>query len=271
MPKTAIWIVLATFVALPRAASSAEQRPEIRETARAALAEHGAAIITVELLLTQRYIAEGRERNSSESTLEIAGTVLNAAGLTVVSDAASNPGAMSGSPPGASTRLESETGAVRLVLADGREVPAHFVLRDSDLDLAFLMPDEPLEEQPHVGFQTTPLAQPLDDLILLFPMAKSLNRQIGLAVAPIRAVLRKPRDFLVMDTFVGLQGLGCPAFDSEGRAIGLIVMRRSPIQPRSSGGFRDMFEFLTPVVLTSADVLEVAEQAISHANEGEQE
>ena len=237
---------------------------DARQVARAALDEHRESIVTVKILLKRRFISQGRERNTSESELEIAGTVLNAAGLTVVSDAASDPSHASVASPNAATRVETETTDVKIVTADGLEVPAHFVLRDSDLDLAFLMPELPEGGTlgvPHVDLIEAPTPQPLDELVFLFPMAKSLNRAIGVAVAPIRAVIEKPRTFIVSDTFVGVQSLGCPAFDAAGRAIGLVVLRRSPVPIRRSGGFKDMFEFLNPVILTARDVLDVASQA----------
>ncbi len=245
------------------------QSEDTRQVARAALEEHRESIVTVKILLKRRFISQGRERNTSESELEIAGTVLNAEGLTVVSDAASDPSQASVRSPNAATRVETETTDVKLVTADGREVPARFVLRDSDLDLAFLIPEGGALGVPHVELIEAPPAQPLDDLIFLFPMAKSLNRAIGVAVAPVRAVIEKPRTFIVSDTFVGIQSLGCPAFDESGRAIGLVVLRRSPVPIRRSGGFKDMFEFLSPVILTARDVLDVAKQAKERVASGE--
>jgi hypothetical protein len=238
---------------------------EIRAVARETLATHREAIVRVTLTLTQRLIADGRERNTRESQLEIAGTLLTPEGLTVVSDLASNPAAMAANAPGSNTRLDTETGSVEIALPDGREVAARFVLRDADLDLAFLMPREPLEDLPSVELVDVPAPRPLDELIFLFPLSKALNREIAVAVESVRAVIERPRTFLVADSFVGVQALGCPAFDASGRALGLVVMRRSPVMARPSGGFRDMFEFLNPVVLTTSDVVAVAEQALAHA------
>jgi len=246
--------------------TAAQPRSEsigVRHVAREILSERASAIVTVKLLLRQRFIAEGREQHSSESTVELAGTVLTPEGLTVVSDAASNPAGMAERPPDASVRLESETGEVTLVLSDGREVPARFVLRDTDLDLAFLAPEEPLEGHPHIELAEDAEPGPLDDLILLFPLPKALNREIGVLITAVRGVVRKPREFLAIDVFDGVQSLGCPAFDAAGRAVGLVVLRRSPFPARPSGGFRDMFELLNPVVLSSADVSAVARQALA--------
>jgi hypothetical protein len=37
-------------------------------------------------------------------------------------------------------------------------------------------------------------------------------------------------------------------------------MRRSPVPPSGGGGLRDFLDMLNPVILTTADVAEVAEQ-----------
>jgi hypothetical protein len=262
---TVVTLAASCAAAAPSPAQPAGEAIGVRSAARSVLSERAPAIVTVKLLLRQRFIAEGREQHSAESTLELAGTVLTPEGLTVVSDAASNPAAMAGSPPGAGVRLDSETGEVKLALSDGREVPARFVLRDSDLDLAFLVPEEPLEAHPHVELVEAVEAGPLDDLILLFPLSKALNREVGVLVTAVRGVIRKPRVFLAIDVFDGMQSLGCPAFDAAGRAVGLVVLRRSPVPVRPSGGFRDMFDLLNPVVLSAGDVSGVASQALAVA------
>jgi len=65
--------------------------------------------------------------------------VISSTGLTVVSDAASNPWAMWASEEG--PKIDVDTSDVKILLEDGREIPARFVLRDHDLDLAFIQPD----------------------------------------------------------------------------------------------------------------------------------
>jgi S1-C subfamily serine protease len=153
-----------------------------------------------------------------------------------------------------------ETTDVKLVLRDGREIPARFVLRDADLDLAFLVPNEKGLNLPHVALEKAPLPAPLDDLIFLFSYGRSLNREVAVATAPVRAVVKRPRTFLASDMMTSLQALGCPVFDSAGHAVGIVVMRRSPIPPSGGGGLRDFLDMLNPVILTTADVAEVAEQ-----------
>lgn len=247
-------------LALPAAADDTK----LRDSAKATLQQYGPTIVTVKVVLKRRYIAQGRERGSNETPMELSGTVLTPGGLTVVSDATTNPSALSPMAPDADSRVDTDTTDVKLVLKDGREIPARFVLRDQDLDLAFLLPDEKGLTLPYLDLKAlaAPVPAPLDDLVFLFPMAKSLNRETGVALERVRAVSRKPRTFVASDMFLGMQSLGCPVFDASGKAVGLVVVRRAPRVGQPSGGFRDVFDAFTPVVLTAADVLDLADQAL---------
>jgi hypothetical protein len=113
---------------------------------------------------------------------------------------------------------------------------------------------------PAVSLEKGAVPAPLDDLVFLYPLGKSLNREVAVSIARVRAVAKKPRTFVVSDFLDGLQSLGCPVFNDAGRAIGLVVLRRAPAPP-SGGSFRDVLELLNPVILTAEDVLQVAAQA----------
>lgn len=243
------------------------QEPSAHETARAVLQRHAESLVTVRLVLKRRFIAQGRERGSADTPLELAGTLLTPQGLTVVSDASTNPSVIGTTPGDAENRVDVDTSDVKIVLRDGRELPARVVLRDQDLDLAFLLPKEAGLKLPALDLeaQAAPVPAPLDELVFLYPMARSLNREVGVALERVRAVTKKPRTFVASDTFLGMQSLGCPVFDARGRVVGLSVVRRAPRTQPGSGGLRDFFELLTPVVLTSADVRDVARQALEQA------
>ena len=241
------------------AASASADEAALKAVARATLEKNAPAVITVRLTLKTRVVFQGREANTSESTMEIAGTVISAAGLTVVSDVSSNPGGMF--PDRADgPKVETETTDVKLVLRDGKEIPAKFVLRDSDLDLAFLLPEEKGLNVPFVALAAGPVPEPLDDLVFLYAMGKTLNRDVALMVAKVRAVVKKPRTFVVADFMTGLQSLGCPVFDASGKAVGLVVLRRAAVTPTPGGSLRDMLDMMAPVVLTAGDVQKVAAQ-----------
>src|SRR4029453_10012739 len=104
------------------------------------------AIVTVRVVLKMRVSVGGREMQSMDESVETVGTVIDPNGLTVLSLGALTPGAMRnkmmGGGGGSQERMEfgSEPSDVKLRLPDGKELPARIVLRDEDLDLAFLRP-----------------------------------------------------------------------------------------------------------------------------------
>lgn len=251
-------LVAALAVALP-AAARADDAAALR-AARTVLSRYGQALVTVRLTIKQRRVFEGREHVGRDSTLEVLGTVLRPDGLTVISDLTSNPEALFRF--GSETQVETETSDVSIVLQDGRELPARFVLRDAALDLAFVAPVAPPSPLPYVELRKTAVPRPLDDLVLLSQLGRTLGREVGVTVGRVRAVVRKPRTFVVPAPVDGLLALGGPAFDAGGRPVGLVVLRRAPGGLGEMGGVRDMFDALTAVVLSAGDVQELAAQAV---------
>lgn len=264
-------VLLALALASPAAAQDPAPAPALpaageplREAARQAVARHGASIVTVRLTVKTRMVYQGREHPGPEQTMEIGGTVVGAKGLTAVSDFSSNPaGIFAGSAGGPS--VETETTDVRIVLADGKELPARIVLRDEVLDLAFLAPTEPAASLAPVALDAAAEPSLLDPLAVLYPLGRGLGRGTAAALTEVRAVVRKPRTFLAVGYLEGLQALGCPAFDARGRAVGLVVIRRGAGAMSPSGGMKQAMDSVSPVVLTAADVLEVAAQAAAAA------
>jgi len=257
--RTVGWAVLAVVGSLTTPAAADEIKT--RAAARAALTKYKDAVVTVRLALKRRWVMQGKEGGSMDSSMEIAGTVLTPAGLTVVSDFDSNPMPSMPNEGGEGPKMETETTDVKILTRDGRERPARFVLRDSELDLAFLLPEEKGLTLPHVPLEKGALPEALDDVVVMYPLGPSLGREIAVVRGQVRAVVKKPRSFVVFDPMIGLQGLGCPAFDEAGRAVGVVVLRRTTNLPQGSGGgMREFFDFFQPVILTATDVQEVAAQ-----------
>src|SRR5262245_58342214 len=131
------------------------------------------AIVTVRVVLKMRVSVGGREMQSMDESVETVGTVIDPSGLTVLSLGALNPGAMmnkmigGGSGQGR-TELRSAPSDVKLRLSDGKELPARIVLRDEDLDLAFLRPTAK-PEKPLVAIDLADEGKPalLDSVVVL--------------------------------------------------------------------------------------------------------
>jgi hypothetical protein len=238
---------------------------DVRETARGLLDKHAGAIVTVKLVLKRRMVVQGQERGSTETQAEILGTVISPSGLTLVADSDSNPFGMFMSD-GDGPKVDTDTSDVKILLPDGREIPSRFVLRDRDLDLAFLIPEAADEKLPYLDIEAAaaPVPKPLDDLIFLYRVAKNLNREACVRQAPVLTVVRKPRTFILSEWMSSLAALGGPAVDAQGTLLGFVVLRRSPgamAEARARGPIRGAFDMFTPVVLTLADVKTVADEA----------
>ena len=218
------------------------------------------SIMGVEMVVTLKMTMGDRALPPREVKIDVNGTVLNAAGLTVTSLAAIDPRSQfeaaraSMGPAGARMEVsESDFKEVKLRLADGSEVPARVVLKDGDLDLAFIAPEPDPSAVTH-EFTPVKLAEAADGTVLstyfiIARVSKALQRVPVVRPTLIIGVVEKPRRLYLMTD----QQLGCPVFDLQGRVLGISVHHLS--SGRSNG----------IVVLPAADVAEIAQQAAVEA------
>jgi S1-C subfamily serine protease len=227
------------------------------------------AIVTVRVVLKMRVSVGGREMQSMDESVETVGTVIDPSGLTVLSLGALNPGAMMnkmiGGGGSGQERMEfgSEPSDVKLRLSDGKELPARIVLRDEDLDLAFLRPTTK-PEKPLVAINLSDEGKPtlLDPVVVLTRLGRVGGWAPAASLQTIGAIIEKPRTFYVIETG-SAGGMGTPAFTPSGKVVGLLTMRS--IQSGRSGMFSMMSGSeglgLLPVILPAADVRDIAQQA----------
>src|SRR5262249_40213528 len=160
MSRCVAFFALVTFLLLATSARGVE--PATKAAAKTILAKYKDALVLVKVTVNDRAV-KGAERQ-----LEMYGTVGSSSGLTVVSNWESLD-----KPFYDEEFDETKTFDASLVLKDGREVPAQFVLRDRDLDLAFLRPVETNLKLPHVSMVKAPLPKLLDDLLVVYHLGKA--------------------------------------------------------------------------------------------------
>ena len=244
---------------------------DIAEKGRAILTKNQHAVVTVELVLKNKISIPGAGGQSSESRSDVTGTVIDPSGLTVLSLSATDPGQliqniMSGmSEEDMKFKMETELSDLKILLDDGTEIPAEVVLRDKDLDLAFIRPKSKLATPSSaVDLSQSGKAEVLDQVIALNRLGNPAGRAYSASVERISAIVQRPRLFYVPDSAMTNTKLGSPAFTLEGKPLGIFVMR-SLKSKSGGGGLMGMFggqqENATSIIVTADSVAKVAKQA----------
>jgi hypothetical protein len=217
------------------------------------------AVVTLQVVLKMSYSGAAK---ANETRQEITGTVVDASGLTVLALSAADPSEMYQrmmAEQGSQYKLEAEVTDLKILLADGTELPAEIVLRDKDLDLAFIRPkSKPASPMAAVDFGKSAPAQLLDEVITLNRLNSAAGRAYAASVERISAVVQKPRTFYIPDSTMTSTTLGSPAFSLDGKIVGLMVMRAVNAK---GGGSRNYRENMTSIILPAEDILKGAKQA----------
>ena len=240
-----------TGVAIPSRAS------ELAEKGREIFKQNQQAVVTVQVVL--KFSSAGK---SSETRQDLTGTVVDPSGLTVLALSAADPSEMYQrmmAEQGSQNKLETEVTDLKILLANGTEVPAEIVLRDKDLDLAFIRPkSKPGTPMAAVDLSKSAPAQLLDEVITLNRLNSAAGRAYAASVERISAVIQKPRTFYIPDGSMTSTTLGSPAFALDGKLVGLFVMRAVSSK---GGGNRNLRDNMTSIILPAEDVLKGAKQA----------
>ena len=227
---------------------------EVAEKGRQVFARNHGAVVTVQVVVK---VASGRSGNASESKSDITGTVIDPSGLTVVALSSCDPSDIY-RIMNESAKLEVEVTDVKILLQDGTELPAEIVLRDKDLDLAFLRPKTKLTTPvTAVDLTKSAPAQLLDQTLTLNRLNRAAGRAYAASMERISAVITKPRTFYIPDSMMTSTGSGSPAFLLDGNVLGIFVLRAVS----SAGGSGNGRDGVTSIILPAADVLKAARQA----------
>lgn len=195
--------------------------------------------------------AGGRSLPPQEQKLEALGTIIAPDGLTVMSLTTVDPKSK------ILARLRTNSASVQvnytdvfILKPDGTEIPAKVLLKDADLDLAFLLPLESNGSSFPVFCKPSGKAKQvkvLDDVVSMGKLGKNLYRQSILRKGCVNATITKPRKYFVIENSTP----GIPVFDRTGSWLGVSVYKMERGQPSSL------------VTLPTSDILEIAEQVRS--------
>jgi S1-C subfamily serine protease len=229
------------------------------EKGRDIFKKHQHAVVTVQEVLK---VSSGGTSRANETKQDLTGTVLDPSGLTVLALSACDPSEMVQRMMGEeyARRVDTEISDMRILLDDGTEVPAEIVLRDKDLDLAFIRPKtKPTSPMACVDLTKTSPAQVLDEVVTLNRLNSAAGRAYAASVERISAVIQKPRTFYIPDSTMTSTSLGSPAFAQDGNLVGVVVMRT--ISSRGGASTRNYRDSMASIILPAEDIAKAAKQA----------
>jgi hypothetical protein len=243
---------------------------ELADKGRAIYRQHQHAVVTVQIVLKSKFSVGGRGAESNESRQDVTGTLVDPSGLTVLSLSATDPGQLlqsmlsGGADEDSRFKMETELSDVKILLDDGTELASEVVLRDRDLDLAFIRPKtKPSATLSALDLSKSSKADILDQIIALNRLGNSAGRAYAASVERISAIVQRPRLFYVPDASLSTTTLGSPAFTLDGKVLGIFVMRA--LKGKSGGGgalgmLNMQAENFTGIILPADDILKAVKQ-----------
>lgn len=223
------------------------------------------AVVWISAVIKISYSTEGSKDGpmnipDREQKMEGLGTFIEPGGLLVTAMSSIDPSREISGREFRGMKLEASTTLkeVRIIMPDGTEIPGEVLLRDVDLDLAFIRPKPGAKEAEGVTFKAIDLknnhkAGVAEEAIALARMDEVLNRVASVSVGQVTAVTRKPREFVRATSAQP----GCPVFSVDGKLMGIGAVRFV----RSKGS--------SVVLIPAPDVLELVEQAKAAKPPGE--
>lgn len=262
-------LLAATTSALARDENTAKTAQQVFDKYNRAVV-HVSGVAKISVAGSMASIAGG----DKEQKVQAVGTVIDPSGLTVTSLSRIDPASALGNVNvnvGGQMRtlsLSSTFSNLKIRLADGTELPATFILKDADLDLAFIAPDTKPDKETLEKFAATDLADAegegnlLDEIIILGRQGKTLNYVPTVAIGSISGIVAKPRKF-----YLGAARPGTPVFAANGKLLGIALTKGGGTRGTVSGNTMSFSAGAgaAVVVLPAADVEEVAEQARAEA------
>jgi len=203
------------------------------EKGRALLEANKAAVVTVVATLSISYGGNDRESETWANA-----TVIDPTGLCVLSLTPLDPSAQYKRLEDGAPEMTTKVKGLKMLLPDEAEIPAEVVLRDTELDLAFVRPTEkPEAPMAHVDLSDPGTPQLLEEIAVVGQLGKVARRAHAVMIDRIECVLDKPRTFYVVGEHRARHVLCSPAFTLDGKFVGIGVFRtiRSKTQ-RGLGG-----------------------------------
>jgi hypothetical protein len=257
-------VALLTASALVRADDAA-----FVTTAQKTAQAYGKAVVSLTALLKvtpHSSVPIGAE--AKEQPVECVGTVIDAGGLVVTAlsalDAAPPSIKLNAGGQTITIDLTTELRDIKYRLPDATEIKGRLVLKDEELDLAFIAPEQALSAATRAALVALPLTNPaapakiVDRTINLSRMGKAFNYAPTVSLGRIAACVAKPRLY-----YLGGSGLGQPVFNDGGQVLGLVVGKpdHEPITVTMMRQRPEQHSIILPIAEVAKNVAQAKEEA----------
>lgn len=258
---TALILALAAF-GMP--ALNAQNLDKVEATARSLYKTQADSVLFIRAVVTVNVSVGEMSQPPQEQTTEQLATVIGADGLLVTSNMQLDPASMANgktinTPKGPLTlSATSEVKELHVIMPDGTEIPARVVLKDKDLDLAFIKVDMASDEAKGMTLKAidptvSAAAGVVDNLVVLSRLSKVGGRYPKVYTTSVNGIMQKPRIFYS----VIAEEPGTPAFDGDGKFVGLTTVRiDSSSSEMGEGNVRGL-----PVLLPANEIAKLVGQA----------
>lgn len=254
------------LAAILTAAPCIRAEEDITKSAKKIFADHQDCVVWVSAVAKLSVKTSGsiaRSMPDQEKKIETTATIIDPSGLLLASLSSIDPSAaMDGQEfPTASGPMRVSASAkiteVRVIMPDGTEIPADVVMKDTDLDLAFIKINRESPEAKDAKFHAIDLknsveGRVLDEVVALGRMGEAFSRQPSVITSLVTAETKKPRRFLRVPTEI----IGGPVFAANGKVIGITILRKT--RSENQGAQMQMM----PSLLPASDIAPIAAQAL---------
>lgn len=222
---------------------------ETAEKGRIVFRDQSPSVISVKATLSMSMGGE-----ESENVTRATATVIDPSGLSVLSLSVIDPALyMDSAEEGTETQIKIVS--LKMLLAEDVECPAEVVLRDRDLDLAFVRPVQPLEKpMPFVDLKRSDQPELLDELVVILQLGQAARRAHSVCVVRVETVVDKPRRFYTIGSDRALDVLCSPVFTLENKFVGIGVMRSVAM------GREEMGEDMIVIIVPAEDIRDAVKQ-----------
>ncbi len=227
------------------------------------------AVVKVEVVMQSKILMNGNEIMNKEFKDEITGTVLDPSGLVLVSLTTIDPSKLvdsllRGMKGDKKMEVKLDIKSVKVILPDETEIDAKIVLRDKDLDMAFIRPKQKIPK-PIISVKMDEQSNPhiMDEIIILNRLNKVVNHVPSVVSGRISAIVNKPQTCYIPEVEGNVsEDIGTPAFTLDGKLAGVVLMRVQTGEGEEGlSGMNNRINAVI-VIIPVAEIVEYSKQAV---------